>query len=464
MEGSLPLNERRNFAKEMKQQRKTTYCLIDRPLMIFLSRYMPYERKQAMLACALPFSFYQPYTEGSSVRIPPEMFRGRQSERISIQSFKGGANLVYGGRQLGKTALLDRVASDFNQVSGQTAIKITIREKRYDKVAEMIADELIRAGLVPSLPQSASIDWEKLFYLLRDNIGLGHPCQKLLLMLDEGDEFLKSCFEVKYKPIDYLKDLQSEALPEKFKFVIAGLRNLVEFDHKYRTPNSPLGHLHHLQIGPLSYQDARELFELPLSYLGIQVPTDEESQRMLNRILATTNYYPGLIQFYCNNLIETLASEYERCGYRLKDSPPYQLSETHVHTVLQDIRFQKAIEDKFKMTLDLGKDNPDMKDSENYYLILASVLAYAYYQQEYHNKCTLAQFRHICSQFGISRITSLTDENISAFLKEMCILNIFSSDGGNPPSYSFSRHNFFLMMGSEEELWQKLCDEFGGMA
>ena len=47
-------------------------------------------------------------------------------------------------------------------------------------------------------------------------------------MLDEADDFIASCDEVKYHPFEVLKDIQSNE-KKNFKFVVAGLRNVIRF-------------------------------------------------------------------------------------------------------------------------------------------------------------------------------------------------------------------------------------------
>ena len=58
-----------------------------------------------LMAVTMPYTFYQPYVWKSSNDMPAELFMGRKWELDEIES-PNGANIVYGGRQLGKSALL----------------------------------------------------------------------------------------------------------------------------------------------------------------------------------------------------------------------------------------------------------------------------------------------------------------------------------------------------------------------
>lgn len=85
------------------------FIVIDQVLALFLALHEEPERLQLMLKCALPFTFYQPFVRDGGPT-PDEMFCGRDAELRSIMD-PGGAIIVYGGRQLGKTALLQRAES-----------------------------------------------------------------------------------------------------------------------------------------------------------------------------------------------------------------------------------------------------------------------------------------------------------------------------------------------------------------
>ena len=75
----------------------------------------------------VPFSAYQPYVWESANVMPVEMFMGRQAELAEIES-DTGANIVYGGRQLGKSALLKMAVRDIDHdENGNRAILIDKR-------------------------------------------------------------------------------------------------------------------------------------------------------------------------------------------------------------------------------------------------------------------------------------------------------------------------------------------------
>lgn len=81
-----------------------TMLVLDEYLLMFLAREP--SRLPAFFKCALPLTCLNPYVETGPVA--PEMFKGRTQELAALK-FEGGYTLVYGGRQLGKSALLQQV-------------------------------------------------------------------------------------------------------------------------------------------------------------------------------------------------------------------------------------------------------------------------------------------------------------------------------------------------------------------
>ena len=73
---------------------------------------------------------------------PPEIFIGRKHQLEFIKA-PNGVNIVYGGRQLGKSALLKKAKEDidFNE-NRDRAVYIDIKSKNYREAALKICHEL----------------------------------------------------------------------------------------------------------------------------------------------------------------------------------------------------------------------------------------------------------------------------------------------------------------------------------
>ena len=181
---------------------------------------------------------------------------------------------------------------------------------------------------------------------------------------------------------------------------------------------------------------------MPLSFLGLRFP--EEKQALVSTILATTNYFPGLIQLYCYKLIEAMKKDY--AGYNEAGSPPYDISETHIKKVLNENDFLRDIYTKFDITLRV--------DEDCYYHIIATLMAYLYHehndQRGYLPETVLA----LGQELGIVKMQSLSIENVHALMEELRELNVLRQTANG--RYLFTRYNFFQMMGSRDKLTEDL--------
>ena len=435
--------DRGKLARVLKKRcNNEIYLVIDRVFVTYLAaHYQKTSITKQLMNLAVPFSYYQPYVPDSANFMPPEMFIGRKKELNDIKSEKG-VHMLYGGRQLGKTALLKKAQLEIDHNGDQRAVRVDLKHNDVVGAATAISNELIQAKIFKD--GEIYTDWKDLANAIRsaikrDKIGY------LLLLLDEGDKFIDDCKKYNYEPIDTLKSIMDD--PDvRFKFVIAGLHNLVRYDHASSTQdNSVIPHLKTLTIKPFSYAEARELLQYPLSSLGIYFKDDEKNQGLVSTILATTNYFPGLIQFYCSQLVESLCRDDCPC-YVGGNLPPYYVSETQIQKLLANEDFTKNIKEKFQITLSLDKDN--------YYEIIALSLAYLCRDRGIGIGYTSKDILDNIAEFNISKVSSLSVERISMLMDELVDLNIFrETDSGR---YVFSRQNFMQLMGSQEEIFDAL--------
>ena len=161
---------------------------------------------------------------------------GRKYELERIKSATG-ANIVYGGRQLGKSALLKKAKDDINwDENGNRAVYVEIKGLNYQEAAMKIGHELYDQDILED--DIETTDWDELARAIKRRLQSGNKrIPYLLLLLDEADVFIESCEAVNYKPFDSLKEVQSIG-PRRFKFVIAGLRNIVRFKREAALSNN----------------------------------------------------------------------------------------------------------------------------------------------------------------------------------------------------------------------------------
>lgn len=445
---SIPLADRRELARKLKQgsAHPSVAIVVDRVLMLFLARYPQAERVRVLLQCTMPFHAYNPYTEGN---IAPEMFMGRDTQLVEILR-NGQANIIYGGRQLGKTALLRRAASLVDdRAKGCWAI-YTDKMCRLDY--EEALDEVYKCLWQSEFLERAEPpqDWAELCDRIQERMDRpGSRVERFLLLLDEADRFLETSSALRYRPVECLYQLET-ATGNRFKFVLAGLHSVMRFSREGTKGNSVLGKLSSRTIKPLTFPEASQLLELPLYYLGFRMKPEQNV--LLSQILLSTNYYPGLIQFYCRQLVDSLKTR--RAGE--EPMPPYQLDEGTIRNLLQKEDFVEQIRNKFFITLDVEED-------KLYYRALAYSLAYCYYDssEDSVEGYTFEQIQEVYEGFEIRSLCELEPKSVKILLSEMEELNVLMQMDGR---YSFNGANFRHMMGDEETIMTELdkLNQMGG--
>lgn len=444
---ALTLPERRALARKVKTEfYEKTFAVLDRVALVYLaSHYSETAINRMLMAVVMPFAADKLYQPNSGQDMPPELFIGRKNELEQIKA-ASGVNIVYGGRQLGKTALLRKAQKDIDcDENGDRAIWVDIKGKDYREAARKISAALYDEGIFKM--EHITEDWDELARDLKNRLRDERDyIPYLLLLIDEADTFIDSCESVKYQPFDALKDVQGVGTG-RFKFVVAGLHNLVRFKRRVTlSDNVGLTHLGSLTVTPFRYKEARELLEGPLSYLGFRFPDNPETARLVSTIFTTTNYFPGLLQLYCAKLIETLQRSYG--GYDEADTPPYLLNETLIKKVLADESLQQQIRDKFEITITVDKSQDD------YYYLVALLTAYCSHNTMQQKGVGADDIIRVASDYEIQKLAELPRDSVEALMDEMQELNILKRLGND--RYRFARFNFLQMMGSVTEIEDKI--------
>ena len=235
-----------------------------------------------------------------------------------------------------------------------------------------------------------------------------------------------------------------QSLPGRFKYVLAGLHNIVRFNRQVALGNnSVITHMPSLKITPFHTPEAQELLTNPLSYLGFSLP----SKVTISQILATCNYFPGLIQLYAKKLLESMrAADY--AGYDVKKTPPYVITDAHLRRVMSDKDFVEQIYEKFEITLTLDQDQGSC------YYPLTLLIGWMYNEAPSKNGYTAKDVLFYAKDLSVYPLVDLDEEKIDALLQELQDLNILRSVSNN--SYLLASKNFRDLLGSDEEIMDKL--------
>lgn len=443
---ALSEGDRKRLAKRGKAEASDKiFGVIDRVLLMYLiNHYAETAINRMLMAVMMPYAYYQPYVVESANVMPPEIFIGRKEELQKIEA-ASGVNIVYGGRQLGKSALLRMAKGDIDQnENGDRAVLVDIKGLTYRQAALKVSNTLTDEGIFQE--RFSTDDWEELSRALKKRLmNMESKIPYLLLLMDEADTFIESCEEVNYQPFDALKDVQGIGT-DRFKFVVAGLRNIVRFKRDIAlSNNSVLTHLESITVKPFQVMEARELLEIPLFYLGLRFPKEKDS--LVSMILATTNYFPGLIQLYCTKLLEAMKKG-DYAGYKETETPPYEVQEKHIKKVLAEKGFRQQIVEKFMITLKV--------DEDDYYYIIALLLSYLYYTDNNSNGYSAKEILDQAELFYVEKLQVLSADKVEALMEEMKELNILRTISDK--KYLFTRYSFFQMMGTLQHVEDEIMN------
>ena len=437
--------DRRALARKIKQREsglRNVYLVIDRVLLCHLANnYNENLINRILMADGIPFSYCQPYVVESSHTMPPEIFIGRKDELFRIED-PNGVNLVYGGRQLGKSALFKKARNDLDGNQGRRAVLVDIKDCDCAAAARRLSMELMELELIPD-DGPVIDDWDELCDMIRRCLRRHEEIRYLLIMLDEADAFIADCSQYNYKPLVNLKNIQ-QGLPGRFKFALAGLHNIIRFNREVALgKNAVITQFSSLKITPFRTPEAQELLTVPLSYLGLSLP----SRVTVSQILATVNYFPGLIQLYCQKLIESLRAP-DYAGYDVKRTPPYVITDEHLRRVMADKEFMEQIREKFEITLRLDQDQG------SFYYPLTLLIGWMYTDEPSRGGYTAQDILRHAKDLSVAPIKDLSEEQIDALLQELQDLNILRSVSQD--TYLLASKNFRDLLGSDDEIFEKL--------
>jgi hypothetical protein len=445
--GALSESRRRELAHISREERKLSFLLLDELLLLFIcaEENVPLA---AFFQCTSPFTHSDPFVTTSSV-VPPEMFFGRSDELASIKSLDGRC-FVYGGRQLGKTALLRQAEREFhNPREHRIAAWVDLkRVARPDEIWVPIWRELRKHGVISERiaePRRTDRAGKRIdeFLNATEEWLTANPTRRILLLLDESDRFLEFDARDGFVDTRRLKGVM-EGSQRRFKVVFAGLHNVLRATEH---ANHPLAHFGEaIEVGPLIRPDdlraARDLVLRPLMASGFAF----ESERRVDRILAQTNYYPSLIQLYCSKLLQELLRN-NAIGLDRRKGPRYTITAKHLDAVYgrQDLR--EEIQTKFLLTLQLDP---------RYNLI-----TYALAHEVQQGRITLdeggsvEEFRRVAEAWWKEGFARTSESEFRVLLREMVGLGVLRQVGG--AQFTLRNPNVLLLLGSASEIEEELC-------
>ena len=435
-------------------EKKLPFVLLDQCLLAFLaSRTNPCPA--SFFALSLPFSHCQAFQTRSSF-VPPEMFFGREREWGRIINFENGSCIVYGGRQLGKTALLRRVQEEFTSpVHGQFAVWIDLKA---GGVGDADTSDLW-AVIWKHLRELDAFD-ESVRRPTRDSRSVETFCDalharfnpetrgRLLILLDEADNFLQRD-ALNSSRSTFAESSRLKALMERnrsIKVVFAGLHNVLRTTSQ---SNHPLAHMGEpIRIGPFirreERQQAEDLIRVPLEACGYRF----DPRRLTRSVLARANYYPSLLQIYGNAIADRLSAPSRR-------GSPNELPAVDLNLldgIHRDRNFQEEVRKRFVWTLELDPR----------YEVIAYVLANKCHETDrlLHDGVDAASLFNEARDWWETGFGAGYDiRQFEALLEEMVelgVLRFAQERGPEAPTFTLRNPNVLALLGNAPTLEEKL--------
>ncbi len=428
--------------------------LVDDDLVAYMAVH-PEQRLAKMMEVGLLTFRDNPYDDYGGP-VPHEMFFGRRSEQMRLKNNKS-ALVLYGGRRLGKSSLLDRIQFESRQnlvhtpngTRGEVAIYIPL-ESKIDSAAfgddyQLFAWMGIYRGMVNNKFIESAKTEPKTADSLREYIRSEIMANKALtgacyLLIDEADEVMARDIENAGAFASSLRGLCDDVRDVcQIRYVIAGLHNLTRM---HTEGNTALAKADAIALQPFSSgQDILmgvDLITKPLAALGFVFPKGSEELPM--RILAMCNFYPAFVQLYCKNLIEDL---YNKRGHK---SPITQIETSDLDKVERNKDFLGVMQEKFRYNLDLDKR----------YKGIALVLADTYYSGSgigVDQGMEAIDIRDLCNMLFPNHFSTTGEGAFPALLEEMETLTIIDRKGGR---YVLRTPHISTMMGSKEDVQYKI--------
>ncbi|GHF26614.1 hypothetical protein GCM10010218_04380 [Streptomyces mashuensis] len=395
----------------------------------------------------LPFSGVNPYIKEKRGGIGREMFYGRDAERKSILD-PDGTQIIFGGRGLGKSALLNDAGGRFAEQERGYHIPVYLDLNRYNigtgnalgpETIWSVLDQELTEREVLAPPHRRKVQTADPYERVRSGVKDwldADPRRRLLILMDECDRFFEAdvphCTQTQR-----LKGLCTDNR-NRLKVVFAGLHSVQRFTRLAR--NGPFRHLAQTPtvVGPLRPQYAADLLVLPMRALGFEFADVD----LVNRVLGYCSYQPFLLQMFGSRLVEVMQRKRARGDLA---GPPFPIEAAEVEAVESDPWLREGITKAFKETLDL----------DDRYRVIANVLAW--YAREYGLETRLSdvELRDECAGWWHEGFKQLDSEGFRTYLQEMVGLGVLAPNHDGR-GWHLRGPNALRMIGTNQEVETQL--------
>ncbi|MFD8782792.1 hypothetical protein [Kitasatospora sp. NPDC059599] len=389
----------------------------------------------------LPWTAFNPYTPFVAGLVPPEVFYGRREEMTQVVDPLGGL-FLYGGRQLGKSALLRRVEASFPTAPNRQAVYIDLKARGIgeaepaERIWYELARELQRIGVLDA-KGSADAKPDVVARQIETWI-MANPERRLLVLADEADAFLTADSrsargrggESIFPNVQALKALM-ELSRRRFKVVFAGLHQVQRFSHLSNVTTLHGGP--DVLVGPLRTSEAQRLVAEPMAALGFVF----EHPALVWRVLAATNYQASLVQIFCDQLVSAL-----RAKPAADARWPITVTAADVRAVSASPKVHQYIAERLRITINL----------EDRYRVLALVMALRSLEDGHRIGYQPEQLLQEARRHWPDGFRGLTVTAVRIYLEELVGLGVLVQQPGHNPTFAVRSPNVVNMLGTRDSL------------
>lgn len=415
------------------REKQLALVVLDEILLVFLAG-LDDTRLPIFLRCSLPYAALNPYTPFKAGNVPPEMYYGRDK---LIRQLREESCIVFGGRQLGKSSLLRQVEREFHQPERQQFawvedIKLVGDVLTGEQPARLwikLRDGFKNNSLIRATEANQP---EGIIQRIKKAMDES-PQLRVLVLFDEADHFLSADAKNGFQVVEGLRNLMSNT-QRRFRVVFAGLHDVQRFNN---IANQPLAHFgQSLLIGPLEAGPAQQLVQEPLDILGYRF-ADETT---VLKVLSYTNYHPGLIQYFCRELVNRLQQK------KYSSGPPYEVLADDVEAVYRTSDTRDVIRERLDWTLALDPR----------YQCIAWTMIYAQKEtrDSYVRSFSAADLLELAREVWPQGFEKCDSQVFRALLEEMIGLGILVHNSEN--QYLLRSPNLVRLMGTIEDIEYRL--------
>ncbi|MEU9137925.1 hypothetical protein AB0D33_18520 [Streptomyces sp. NPDC048404] len=435
----LGLNGRREMAARGRTASSQQALVVDPAVFGWVAARSP-RSFRATQRVTLPWTAYNPYTPFVAGLVPPEIFYGRQEE-IAAVTDPLGALFLYGGRQLGKSALLRKVQASFPGTPGHKAIYVDLKARGVgeaepaERIWAVLEDELKRVGVLSESADSGDTP-DAMLDRVERWLEESHD-RRVLVLADEADAFLTADSkavrgrggDATFSNVLRLKGLMDRT-DRRFKIVFAGLHQVQRFSHLSNVPLTHGGP--DVLISTLKPAEAQRLVVEPMAAFGYRF----ERPELVWRVLAATNYQACLVQIFCERLVATLR------GKSLASAKwPITVTDEDVRSVTGSAQVHRHIAERLRITINL----------EDRYRVLALVIALRSQEDRYRGGYDADDLLRAAKERWREGFSSLTASDVRIYLDEMVGLGLLIQLA-DARRYAVRSPNVVSMLGTREDL------------